>query len=123
MAVVILAGAIGGDTFCFFKLVYGVPCPGCGMMRAFAALAGGDLAAALLFHPLVLVVPFLVLVAVFRKSRPFWAMYNSSAFWAACAACFMVVWAVRMFMFFPDFPPMDYSRSSLAWRAVELLCN
>jgi hypothetical protein len=122
-AAIVLTGVIGGDTLCFFKLVYGVPCPGCGMTRALSALLGGDFAAALAFHPLVPIVPLLALVVVFRKRRPFRMLYRSDVFWAGCAACFMLVWAVRMLVFFPDTPPMDYSRSSLAWRAFELLFN
>jgi hypothetical protein len=122
-AAFLVVGAFGGDSLCFFKLVYGVPCPGCGMTRALAALAGGDPASAIAFHPLVPVVPFLAIVVVFRKAGPFRALYQSGAFWSACAACFVAVWMVRMFALFPGTPPMDYSRSSLAWRAFELLFN
>jgi hypothetical protein len=122
-AALLVAGAIGGDSICFFKLVYGVPCPGCGMTRALAALAGGDLVSAIAFHPLVPIVPLLVFVAVFGKTGPFCSLYRSEVFWSVCAACFMAVWVVRMFALFPGTPPMDYSQSSLAWRAFELIFN
>lgn len=112
-----------GGSACFFKSVYGVPCPGCGMSRALLALAGGDIALAFSFHPLVPLVPFIGLVTLFRNIAPFRVMYNSGIFWVACAACFVAVWAVRMAAYFPDTPPMEYSRSSLACRVFELLFN
>jgi hypothetical protein len=40
-----------GYTFCAFRRVTGIPCPGCGMTRAMAALARGQLVAALHLHP------------------------------------------------------------------------
>lgn len=39
-------------TLCLFKAITGVPCPGCGMMRAHLALARGDARRALHWHPL-----------------------------------------------------------------------
>jgi hypothetical protein len=40
-----------GFTFCGFRRITGIPCPGCGMTRAMAALARGELVAALHLHP------------------------------------------------------------------------
>ena len=95
-AAVALALVGSGGSACFFKSVYGVPCPGCGMTRALLALACGDVALAFSFHPLVPLVPFIGLVALFRKTAPFRAMYDGGVFWVACAVCFVGVWAVRM---------------------------
>jgi uncharacterized protein DUF2752 len=41
----------GGFVVCAFKRTTGISCPGCGMTRAMAALARGDLWAALQLHP------------------------------------------------------------------------
>ncbi len=122
-AAVALALAGTGGSACFFKSVYGVPCPGCGMSRALLALACGDVALAFSFHPLAPLVPFIGLVALLRNTAPFRELYNSGIFWVACAACFVAVWAVRMVVYFPHTPPMEYSRSSLAYRAFALLFN
>lgn len=50
------AGWIGlpsgpGYTVCAFRRITGIPCPGCGLTRAMAALARGELLLALHFHP------------------------------------------------------------------------
>lgn len=39
-------------SFCFSRRVLGLPCPGCGLTRAFAHLARGEWSAALADHPL-----------------------------------------------------------------------
>jgi hypothetical protein len=71
----ILAGAVGLAAFlwlgrhlgmlaqptCLIYLLTGVSCPGCGMTRATACLARGDLMSALQFHPLA---PLLLLEVI-----------------------------------------------------------
>ena len=46
-------GLPGGPlyTVCAFRRLTGIPCPGCGLTRAMAALARGELLLALHFHP------------------------------------------------------------------------
>ena len=41
-------------TVCALRRVAGISCPGCGMTRALGALARGDLAAAVVLHPLAI---------------------------------------------------------------------
>jgi hypothetical protein len=43
-----------GPDFCLFHRVTGIACPGCGLTRAAAAFARGDIAASLRWHPLFL---------------------------------------------------------------------
>jgi hypothetical protein len=58
LALPLLAGRLGGFTFCPTAGLFGVPCPGCGLTRAALAAAHGHFAEALHWHPLVfLVVP------------------------------------------------------------------
>lgn len=45
-----------GPTVCPFALITGTACPGCGMTRAFGFLARGDMASALTYHPLVILI-------------------------------------------------------------------
>lgn len=40
-----------GFSVCAFKAITGIPCPGCGLTRAMAALARGELILSLHFHP------------------------------------------------------------------------
>jgi hypothetical protein len=67
----------GAPQLCPFKLILGLPCPGCGMTRSVVTLLHGDLAASAYFHPLGLpLVLFLAVLALvdgwvwWRSSRP-----------------------------------------------------
>ena len=46
------------SSVCLLRRVFHLPCPGCGMTRAFAALAKGDWSAAVALHPLAPVLAF-----------------------------------------------------------------
>jgi Protein of unknown function (DUF2752) len=72
-----VAWVTGGPQLCPFKLILGLPCPGCGMTRSVVTLLHGDLAASLYFHPLGLpLVLFLASLALldglawWRSTRP-----------------------------------------------------
>jgi hypothetical protein len=67
--------SLGG--LCWFRGVFHIDCPFCGMTRSFVALAHGDVAAALRFHPagpllFLAMAVFLVIVAatLIRRGRP-----------------------------------------------------
>lgn len=44
-----------GFVICLFRRLSGIPCPGCGLTRAFLHLLGGDLVGSLRLHPAALV--------------------------------------------------------------------
>ncbi len=50
---------------CIPRAITGVICPGCGVSRAWLSLLGGDLGAALSYHPMFWCVPLLVLYVWF----------------------------------------------------------
>ena len=52
VALAVWAPAANGPVFCLFRRGLDLPCPGCGLTRALAHLARGDLAAAVALHPL-----------------------------------------------------------------------
>lgn len=59
---------------CPFYRIFGIPCPGCGMTRAFLACLRLDFAAAWRYHPMVFSLPYLLALfwkdgAVFPEKR------------------------------------------------------
>lgn len=54
------------DIGCVFRLMTGIPCPGCGMTRAWLAALRLDFAAAIAYHPLFWAVPIAFVLAFVR---------------------------------------------------------
>lgn len=70
-AILVAAGPeqIGSlPTLCLFQLGFGWECPGCGMLRALAALGGGDLQTAISYNWKVVIVAPLLAYLVGRES-------------------------------------------------------
>jgi hypothetical protein len=64
-AVVVLPSSGLGIRVCLFRILSGLPCPGCGMTRALSSLLHGDGVAAFFYHPFVFAVfPALALISV-----------------------------------------------------------
>lgn len=93
----------GGELsgLCWFRRVVGLDCPFCGMTRSFVALAHGELAAALRFHPAgpllfaaMLVAVVAVVVALVRRSPP---VVDRRAFRIAVDAVIAVCLVVGIF--------------------------
>ncbi len=68
-AAVLIAAADRLGYVCPFRALTGLPCPGCGMTRAWISLLHGDLSAAFRFHPFFWAVPVL-LVFLLTAGRP-----------------------------------------------------
>ncbi|MCC6176859.1 MAG: DUF2752 domain-containing protein [Chloroflexi bacterium] len=106
-----------GPSFCPFKVMTGLPCPGCGLTRSVVFLLHGDLTASLYFHPLgiVTVAAFLFLLVAdgwrwYRDRRQVdlsstalldW-LVTTPAPWVAVAAL-ALVWVVRLPLFVAGF--------------------
>lgn len=108
---------------CFFHAVIGLPSPGCGMTRALIAALHGRFAQAFFFHPLWVIIPPIVLLLLFH-SQP-WHHFSLverimhwDALWWVLFILVMVVYIIRMIMFFPDTPPLDLNRNSLFLRLI-----
>jgi Protein of unknown function (DUF2752) len=87
---------------CPFRRLTGLPCPGCGLTRAFAHLAKGEWSAAVLDHPLapLLAVEIFVgwltwgLLATGRLRQRLGASMDRIVLWHAAAL--LVVWVGRL---------------------------
>ena len=91
---------------CFGCAVYrllGVPCPGCGMTRAWLQALRLDFAGAFRWHPLFWTVPLVALFLIFFGTRR-WILRGLTA----CLLLFVMVYALRMLLLFPHTPPMTF---------------
>lgn len=101
------------DVGCLFRHITGIPCPGCGMTRAHLAAMRLDFQAAFWYHPLwflplpLLAGEFLFPNGLFRNKK--W----NTAFSIVLLVLVVSVYGVRMFLYFPDTPPMEYQPDNL----------
>jgi hypothetical protein len=106
------------DVGCVFRRVTGIPCPGCGMTRAHLAALQLDFKTAFFYHPLwFLPVPLIGLQILFPEG-----IFERKS-WNQCLIGFLIVvvlgtYIIRMLLFFPDTPPMEYTNQSVfGWLA------
>lgn len=82
---------------CPIRYATGVPCPGCGMTRAWLSVLHGDLAAAFAYHPLFWAVPLAVALALARavvRQKNFQRAFDIAL--AAIAAAIIALWIIRL---------------------------
>ena len=114
---------LGNRTLCVFKTTYGIPCPGCGMTRAFIYFFRGNISKAFYYHPLFFLLIITLLIVIFRNKDYVSKIYNSKIFWIVILVVFIIVWAVRMVIMFPNLEPLDFNHHSLLSVFYKLCCQ
>lgn len=92
---------------CIFKLLFGIPCPGCGMTRAFVMLFKFQFSEAFNCNAMFVIVIFAGLVLLFRKKKYINRLYKSKAFWISIMLIVLAYYIIRMIYVYPN-EPMDY---------------
>lgn len=112
---------IAGGSVCFIKSVFGVPCPACGMSRAWMSVVRGDFAGAFILHPLfplpVIIAGMFIFIPRIRHYR------QSAALWAPVILLFISVYALRMFFYFPHIPPLDFNHHAILVRLGRMILS
>ncbi len=108
----IFAYAFGNESICIFKVYAGMPCPGCGMTRAFLSLFEGHLHEAFFWHPLWPIVILGPMVYWVLDQRPNRSHKKNLLIWGIFIA-FVTVYAYRLYLYFPEQAPMDYNSHSI----------
>ena len=102
-------------------ILFGVPCPACGMTRAGFLFLSGNFTESFRMHPLFM--PTMVFLMGFILFKFFWTdkikyMRNLSI---ALIICFLVLYAFRMVFMFPNHPPMLVNYDSIFHNLINLL--
>lgn len=93
---ILIAGWFTVGIKCIFSLVLGIPCPFCGMTRAFASLIQLDFSAALAHHGMVWSLPILYLLFLY-DGKLFQKKHINTIVWSTLAAGFIVNWIFHIF--------------------------
>ena len=107
VAAYILIFQMAFHTICPMQLFFGLPCPGCGLTRAFILAAGGHFVRAYYMHPFLYGLGFLVLWwgffrYVVRKKSVLLPYMTGIVF-----AGMLVFYIYRMIRYYPDTEPMN----------------
>ena len=80
---------------CPFKAIFNIPCPGCGMTRAIISALRLNFKMAFYYHPLFILVPFILWVLIFpdKFSRKFLII-----FWITVICLLFIVYFIRMYI-------------------------
>lgn len=114
--IILVAAVFLLDISCPIRKLTGFPCPGCGMTRAWLAVLKLNFKEAFRFHPLwFLPVPLFVL-SVTHSDRLFKNKRLDNIFWWSMAAVVIGTYLIRMLLFFPHTPPMDYDTNAVLYR-------
>ena len=81
---------------CPVKYLTGVPCPGCGLSRALAALLRLDFRAALRLHPMIFVLPPVVLYALFGRKPLLGSKIHERMLLWGVATLHIGIWLLRL---------------------------
>ena len=104
------------DIRCLFKYTLGIPCPGCGLTRAWLSFFRLDLKEALRWHPLFWLVPILLVVGIFWNGRVCKNNTMNRWFWIVLVGGIVGVYSIRMATLFPYKEPMDYNKQSILYQ-------
>lgn len=114
-----------GPVLCPMALVLGLPCPGCGLTRAFCLMSHGRFGEALVYHGLApLMLGYLAFLWIYKvvesaRGRPP-RLPNEKIGLAACVTL-AGFWMVRLVAFFADGGLDVMARDNLVSRVLRLL--
>ena len=103
---------------CVVYQLLGIPCPGCGMTRAWLSLLRGDFAGAFRAHPLFWTLPFMGFWFLFADRVP---QKAAAALTVLACVLFAGVYIVRMVLYFPHEEPMTVNSSAPLIRILKAL--
>lgn len=99
------------DVGCFFKFFTGIPCPSCGITRAYISLLRLDLKSAFYYHPLFPVFLPAVLIMMFMKQPFFNSRIKHYIFLSSFLLIVLAVWIIRVFFIKDNGFDIDFSQS------------
>lgn len=111
---------LGKAEFCFFRMLCGLPCPGCGLTHSTIALVKGSFRESLSYCPFTIFMLATVASGIVCYFAPdllphrLWVVAHFLAYnryWHfALGLAFFLLYVVRMVLYFPDGPyPMIYA--------------
>ncbi|TCK90558.1 uncharacterized protein DUF2752 [Natranaerovirga hydrolytica] len=97
-------------SLCLIYNTTGMPCPSCGMTRAFRHLIALDFRSAFMYHPLFVVpllIPFIYIKNIYNNSKLLNRLIGITI------VIIIITWGIRLFMFFPHSEPFLFNSDAI----------
>jgi hypothetical protein len=105
------------STICFIRGSLGIPCPSCGITRAYKLFFQGDLAGAFHMHPLFFI-PIIIGILFLKKRMDLLYKYKFHLL-----ILFFMVYIYRMMVLFPNEAPMMFNHKAILPRIFNMFIN
>ncbi len=100
----------GKGTICIIANTTGFPCPTCGLTRSVLYALKLDFKSAIVYNPLIIILPFSILALGYGVIKEDENFLKKSIYIIGGIA--ILVWIIRMIMYFPNVEPMIYRDKS-----------
>lgn len=107
-------------TSCPIKLIFGLPCPGCGMSRACLSALSFHFIKAFKYHAFFIMIPILAFVIIFKERPNINKIYKSKIFWIILLILFIAYFIMRMIIIRPEIP-LDYYENNLVFKIKKFI--
>lgn len=102
------------STICFIRGSVGIPCPSCGMTRAYKLFSQGDLVGAFHMHPLFFI-PIVIVILFLVKKMDIVYRYKYHLL-----ILFLGIYVYRMINLFPNEDPMMFNHKAILPRIFNM---
>lgn len=110
IAIIIINSIFG--TVCYSTILFGIPCPACGMTRAAVLMLTGHFKESFRMHPLLLLVVFEFAIYPIIKRKLINYRFFIKINVIMCMVIFVSYYVYRMKMFYPNVEPMVYNQDN-----------
>lgn len=115
-----IISAIFGSV-CYSTILFGIPCPACGITRATILMVTGHFFESFHMHPLlILVIIGFVLYPIMKKMLKNYRFFINF-YVIICMMIFVVFYIYRMHMYYPNMEPMVYTGDNFLAKFLGLI--
>lgn len=101
------------NTVCISVLLFGIPCPACGITRATKLLLTGHIKESFKMHPLLILVVIGIIFALIIKNKLKNYRFFIKLYVIICLSIFVGFYFYRMYAYFPNVEPLTYRRDNV----------